>query len=371
MTTESDLNFIQWGGLPFFPAAANQLGEGTELRITEPALDSSFIVSAAVSGSADALQQVEQHHRNVWTAANGAGLGILTSHRRRFLDRVKFLRGQFSILLENFRKVPPIVQQPARSKWDLTKFIFAIAGMTTLVAASVSTVFTLLRNTAVFEPMPVAAFVTAGLVAAIPVAGKLGIDSIRSETWLNGFRSALGWGAVACFCLWAVLLSRLTGGLGGGMQDPLAMTLPGSLSGEESSGWGLSTHLQYLQLIVELLGSLACFSYADLLYQRNRPGHLAINGIFISEFRRVFHAERAADGDARQLGAGKGRLKAFLAHREVFVGRARAKYLNVLQARARRDSLRAEYTRVQSALDSIETELSGERGSRFERSGGI
>ena len=207
--------------------------------------------------------------------------------------------------------------------------------------------------------MPIAAFITAGLVAAIPVAGKLGIDALNSEAKLNRLRGFLGWGAVGCFCIWAVLLARLTGGLGGGVEDPLTMTLPTSSSG--TTGWGLSTHLQYLQLIVELLGSLACFTYADMLFQRNRPGRLAINGLYLAEFKRLYQARTAADADKRQLGEGKGHLRGFLAHREVFVGRSRARYINALNARSRRDSLRAEYSRVQAALNSVENELDGER----------
>jgi hypothetical protein len=360
MTTESNQDFTLGGGLPFFPAATNELGEGAALGISEPQLDVAFILAIANSNMPNAIPQVEQHHRNVWTAVNGPRLGALISHRRRFLDRVKLGKEQVRNFWESLRKVPVIVQQPAWSWWDWVKFGFALVGLPVLVGASMSTVFTLLRNTAVFEPMPIAAIITAGLVAAIPVAGKLGIDVLGSEVRLNRLRGVLGWGAVVCFCIWAVLLARLTGGLGGGVEDPLSMTMPNA-SESGTGGWGLSTHLQYLQLIVELLGSLACFSYADMLYQRNRPGRLAINGLFLAEFRRLYQALSAADTDARQLGEGKGYLRAVVAHREVFADRARARYLNALHARARRDSLRAEYSRVQSALNSVENELDGER----------
>ncbi len=347
-------------GLPILPAAPDELAVTSALEVTEPAVDVAFILAIASSGIADGSDQVELHHRNLWTSVNGAGLTRLSSHRRRFLERLKLMLLQFREGLEALRRIPELLKQPEWSTWDWVKFLSAIFGLLVLVGASVFTVFTLLRNTAVFEQMPVAAFLTAALVAAIPVAGKLGIDVIRSEVALNRLRFFLGWGALGLFCVWAVLLARLTGGLGAGVQDPLALTAPTTSEGP-ATGWGLSTHLQYLQLMVETLGGLACFSYADLLYQRSRPGKPIINSLYLAYSRRVSQAERALAADHYQLGEGKGRLLQLRAHREVFVGRARARYLSVLQSKVRRDQLRLEYSRVQSALDSLEGELSGQR----------
>lgn len=325
------------------------------MRSEEAAIDVPFILAVVNSGSSDGLSQVELHHRNLWMAANGRQLCVLKCFRRRLAERLEMLRELSRETRLRLRRLRLMIRPTQWHRWDLFKFSLAIAALVVLVGASISTVFTLLRNTAVFAEMPVAAFVTAALVAAIPVAGKLGLEVVCSELALKRMRMFLGWAALGLFCLWAVLLARLTGGLGGGLQDPLALAAPLESAG---TGWPLSVHLQYLQLVVELLGTLACYSYADLLYQRAGPGKPIINPVYVIVFKRFVEAERAADADARQFGEGKGQLRELQAHREAFVGKARAQYLVLQQTRTRRDQLRSEYSHV---LDSLDRELSGQR----------
>lgn len=326
----------------------------------EPELDLAFILAVANSGVPDGERRVARHHAHLWLRVNASRLRSLGFHRRRCKHRLELGQQLLAESRQALRGDPLTVRNPHWSTQDRLKLGLAHGGGVLLVGASVSCVFTLLRNTIVFEQMPVAAGVTSALVAAIPVAGKLGLDMIASERCRNWMRLALGWVTLALFCLWAILLARLTGGLGGGIQDPLAMT-EAFTSGADRVGWPLSVHLQYLQLMVELLGSLACFSYADFLHERPRSGEPLINPVYRILFQRFANIERTVDADLKQLGEGRGRWHQLVASRDVFVGRASARFLAVREAFERRNRLRSEYAHAEAAVDSILREFGGER----------
>jgi hypothetical protein len=326
--------------LPHVPAGGREdLSGSADVHAGSPP-DHDFIRHVAEAGGLGGILRVRRHHERLWSAANLAQVERWKTAGRRVDVRLALMRLVAASARRGLHLRRKTAVEPAWTPWDRSRFAASLGGMVLLLAASVTGVHTLLLNTAAFADAPGACLLTSLFVAVVPFGGKLVLELLPSERARHGFGLGLGVATAGLFLAWAVLLARLTGGLAGEVPDVLTVADQAAVAAP-ATGWPLAVHLQWVQLLAELCGALACYACADLLYRRHRPGRTVVNPRYASTLAQAVAQRDAIDEELRQQAEARGEAASLEADREAYVGRAVAAYLATRgeQRRQGRDAL--------------------------------
>jgi len=286
-------------------------------------IDHEFIADVVGSRSLVAKWKVARHHEALWDSRHRAGLERLQGFGRRQNQRTRLMRPLLRREERTVRRMSATRLFPRWTPWELTKISAAALGLVVLLAASVASVFTLLKNTVGFADSPLSCLLCALLVATIPISGKLLLESVADEELRRRLCIGLAIATMALFMVWAFLLAKVTGGLGAPVLDLASLTSDGQSAGHQAT---VAVALQWSQLLLEFTASLACFAYLDLLYARHRPGQVAADPLHQLNFERLVEQAEAFDQQMSQDSDVRGNYVAMLAARKAFVSRARAAY---------------------------------------------
>jgi hypothetical protein len=309
--------------LPFVPAAgAEDFGGASGVSARTPP-DLAFIRSVAEAGLPGGERLVRRHHESLWRSAHDTALEQWKVAARRVDVRLALMRLVSSSTRRRLRFTRRTARLPSWTPWERSVFTAALVGLAVLLTASVTGVYTLLRSTAVFADAPAACLLSALFVGLMPVGGKLLMEQLPSEQARGWFRLGLGALTVLLFTAWAVLLARFTGGLAGEVPDVLAVA---DQARTPDTSWPLSAHLQWVQLLAELCGALACHAHAELVYTRRGAAGKIVNPRYEMLLAQAVAQRDAMDEELRGQGRARGEVHRLEADREAYVGRAVAAY---------------------------------------------
>jgi hypothetical protein len=192
-----------------------------------------------------------------------------------------------------------------------------------LAVASFAGVYQLLCSVPAFAGNTKVCLAVAALVLAVPFAIELFSQTLRTEESRIRLNRIYAAATAILFVVFVPLLAITTGGNGATLPDPLAVSAAGATL------WGLplAVHLQIVQLLLEAVASLACFSYAAMLYAMHRSRWQAAHPVCGLLLQRAARAQEVYAAENLRLGELRGRRRGLLADRSAYVFHAVSMYL--------------------------------------------
>ena len=280
----------------------------------------SEIVSSRVRSGRD---MVRRYYFALWNGARGAALEELDQAIRVLKNRLAFLLREVDRTNHDYQKHNPLTPFANWDTWAICRFFAAILFSVVLAVASFAGVFQLLSSTPAFAGNTKVCLAVAALVLAVPFAIELFSETLRTEDSRIRLNRIYATATGILFLIFAPLLAITTGGNGATLPDPL------SVSNEAATLWGLplAVHLQIVQLLLEVVASLACFSYAAMLYEMHRSRWKGAHPVCQLLMRRAAQAQEVYAAENLRLGELQGRRRALLADRSTYVFHAVGIYL--------------------------------------------
>jgi hypothetical protein len=272
----------------------------------------SDIVSSRVRSGRD---MVRRYYFALWNGARGAALEELDQAIRVLKNRLAFLLREVDRTNHDYQKHNPLTAFANWDTWAICRFFTAIFFSVVLAVASFAGVFQLLSSTTTFGGSTKVCLAVAAVVLAIPFAVELFSETLRDNEARIRINRIYAVATGILFLIFAPLLAITTGGNGAALPDPL------SASNEVATlwGWPLAVYLQIAQLLLETVASLACFSYAAMLYAAHKTRWKAANPVCRLLVQRAATALAVYDAENRRLGELQGRRRALLADRSTYV----------------------------------------------------
>ncbi len=296
--------------------------------------DESYILETVTARARKGRDMVRRYYFAVWNAARGSVLEQLDQEIRVLKNRLNFLLREVDRTNRDYQRHEALAPFANWDAWGLGRFIVAIVFSIVLAVASFAGTFQLLANTPAFGGDTKICLAVAALVLAIPFAIELFSETLRTEEAKIRINRIYAAATGVLFVPFVILMALTTGGNGAGLPDPL------SVSDRGMSLWGqpLAVYLQMVQLVLEGVASLACFSYAAMLYPRHRTRWPGAHPVCDRLMNRAARAQEVYAAENRRLGGLEGRRRALLADRSAYVFHAVAVYLRKADTAKRQES---------------------------------
>jgi hypothetical protein len=296
--------------------------------------DEAYILEVVIARARKGRDMVRRYYFAVWNAARGVVMEELDQEIRVLKNRLTVLLREVDRTNRDYQRQQALTPWANWDAWALARFIVAVIFSIVLAVASFAGTFQLLSNSPAFAGSLKICFAVAALVLAIPFAIELFTETLRTEEARIRINRIYAAATGVLFVLFAILLAITTGGNGAGLPDPL------SVADGVMSLWGqpLAVHLQIVQLILEVVASLACFSYAAMLYVKHRTRWPGNHPVCERLMLRAARAQEVYAAENRRLGGLEGRRRALLADRSAYVFHAVVVFLRKADMAKRQES---------------------------------